>query len=207
VDADNPGPAGKYTGRVKGDILPFYAYVSPDGKFIYGTSGFRSEPVFLADLETVLRSDDLKVAPDLERRLAKLADQAAKDLEANKVGSVLKAAREADAARGFSASKDKIEDLHNQVLALGREKLRDASQLCADGKFDESAAALSGLIRDFKGSDVERAASAANKALDRFKAASKESDPKAVRRLYETILNDCKDATPFWELARAKMNE
>jgi|SRR5579862_4587220 len=207
VDADNPGPAAKFTGQVKGDILPFIAYVSPDGKFISGTSGFRSVPVFLADLEAVLRSDVLKVPADLERKLSKLADQAAKDLEANKVSAVLKAAREAEAARGFSASKDKIDELHSQVLGLGREKLKEASQLCADGKFDESGAALSALIREFKGSEIEHAAVAANKALDRFKAASKESDPKGARRLYEMILNDCKEATPFWELARAKMNE
>jgi hypothetical protein len=207
VDADNPGPAAKYTGQVKGDILPFIAYVSPDGKFISGTSGFRSVPVFLADLEAVLRSDALKVAPELERRLAKLADQAAKDLEANKIPAVVKAAREAEAARGFSASKDKICELYNQLLGVGRERLKEASQLCADGKFDESGAALSALVRDFKGSDLERSAVVATKALDRFKAASKESDPKAARRHYEMILNDSKEATPFWELARAKMNE
>lgn len=207
VDADNPGPAGKYTSQVKGDILPFIAYVGPDGKFISGTSGFRSVQVFLADLEAVLRSDALKVAPELERKLAKAADQAAKDLDANKPAAVLKAVREADAIRGFSASKDKLDELRKQVLGLGRERLKEAAQLCADGKFDESGAALAALSRDFKGSDLERATVVANKALDRFRSAAKESNDKAAKRHYEMILNDCKDATPFWELAKSKLNE
>jgi hypothetical protein len=207
VDADNPGAAEKFMDQVKGDDLPNYVYLTPEGKFISGTSGFRNEKTFLADLEGVMKSDALKVTPELERKLAKTADQAAKDLEAKKYLSVLKAGRDADAARGFSASKDKIEELRNQALALGKERLKGAAQLCADGKFDESGAALSGLIRDFKGSEVDRAATVANKSLDRFKAASKESDAKAARRLYELILMDCKEATPFWELARAKMNQ
>jgi len=206
VDADNPGPAEKFVSQVKGETLPFYAYVSPEGKFISGTSGFRSEKAFIADLQGVIASDALKVAPELERRLAKAADQASKDLDAGKIPAVLKAAREADAARGFSESKDRINELRNQALELGQKKLTEASQLCADGKFDETSAALSSLIRDFKGTDVEHSAGVASKSLDRFKAASKESDVKAAKRLYELILKDCKDATPFWELARTKLN-
>jgi thiol-disulfide isomerase/thioredoxin len=206
VDVDNPGPAEKFLSQVKGDTLPFYAYVSPDGKFISGTSGFRSEKTFLADLQGVIGSDALKVAPELDKRLAKMADQAAKDLEANKIPAVLKAAHEADAIRGFSETKDRINELKNQALEMGKKKLGEAAQLCADGKFDESGAALSSLIRDFKGSDVERSASVASKSLDRFKAASKESDAKAAKRLYEMILKDCKDATPFWDLAKEKLN-
>ena len=207
VDADNPGAAEKFMDQVKGDDLPNYVYLTPEGKFISGTSGFRNEKTFLADLDAVMKNDALKVVPELERKLAKIADQAAKDLEAKKYASVFKAGRDADSARGFSASKDRIEELRNQALALGKERLKGSAQLCADGKFDETGAALSALIRDFKGSDVERAATAANKSLDRFKAASKESDAKAARRLYELILTDCKDATPFWELARSKMNQ
>lgn len=207
VDADNPGAAEKFMDQVKGDDLPNYVYLTPEGKFISGTSGFRNEKTFLADLQGVMRSDALKVAPELDRKLAKIADQAAKDLEAKRYGAVFKAGRDADAARGFSASKDKIEELRNQALALGKERLKGAAQLCGEGKFDECGAALSALLRDFKGSDVERAATVANKSLDRFKAASKESDPKAARRLYELILTDSKEATPFWELARSKMNE
>src|SRR5947208_3445249 len=43
VDADNPGPAEKFLSQVKGNMLPFYAYATPDGKFISGTRGFRRD--------------------------------------------------------------------------------------------------------------------------------------------------------------------
>lgn len=207
VDVDNPGPAEKMLSQVKGNTLPFYAYATPDGKFISGTSGFRSEQAFLADLEGVLKNDALRVPPEFEKKLAKMADQAAKDAEAGKVAAVLKAGRDAEAIRGFSDSKDKIKELSNQAVEKGQQKIKDAAQLCAEGKFDEAGALLSPLARDYKGSDVERAATAAVKALDRLKSAAKESDPKAAKRFYEQILKDCKDAAPFIELAQSKLKE
>src|SRR6185503_14503492 len=109
--------AEKMLGQVKGNTLPFYAYASPDGKFITGTSGFRSKTVFKADLEGVLKSDLLKVPAEFEKKLAKMADQAAKDLEAKKIAAVLKAGRDAAAIRGFSDSKDKIQEQVTQALA------------------------------------------------------------------------------------------
>jgi hypothetical protein len=207
VDADNPGPAEKLVGQVKGNTLPFYAYATPDGKFISGTSGFRSEKVFLADLEGVLKNDQLRVPPEFEKKLAKMADQAAKDFEANKVAAVLKAGRDADAIRGFSDSKDKIKGLSAQILEKGQQKIKEAADLCAEGKFDEASAILSPLVRDYKGSDVERSATAGTKAIDRFKSAAKEADPKAAKRYYEQVVKDCKDAAPFVELAQSKLKE
>jgi hypothetical protein len=125
--------------QVKGNTLPFYAYATPDGKFISGTSGFRSEKVFKADLEGVLKNDALKAPPELEKKLAKMAEQAAKDFEAKKFAAVLKAAKDADAIRGFSESKDKIKDLQAQTLEAGNQKIKEAAQLAGEGKFDDAA--------------------------------------------------------------------
>jgi len=207
VDVDNPGQAEKLFSQVKGSTLPFYAYATPEGKFISGTSGFRNEKTFLADLEGVLKNETLRVPPELEKKLAKMADQAAKDFEGNKIAAVIKAGKDADAIRGFSDSKDKIKELNAQVLARGLEKIKEAAQLCGDAKFDEAAAIVSPLAKDYKGSEVEKAAAAAGKAVDKFKSASKEADAKAAKRFYEQVLKDCKDATPFVELAQAKLKE
>lgn len=207
VDADNPGPAEKFLSQVKGNTLPFYAYATPDGKFISGTSGFRGEKAFLADLDGVLKNEALRVPPELEKKLAKMADQAAKDFEAGKIAAVLKAGRDADAMRGFSDAKDKIKALCGQAADAGLQKIKEAAALCADAKFDEAGALLSPLARDYKGSEVERAATAATKALDRFKSAAKESDPKSAKRFYEQVVKDCKDAAAFVELAEAKLKE
>jgi hypothetical protein len=207
VDADNPGPAEKMLSQVKGNTLPFYAYVSPDAKFISGTSGFRSAKTFKADLEGVLKNDALRVPAELEKKLVKMADQAAKDFEAKKTAAVLKAARDADAIRGFSDSKDKIKELLAQVLEGGQQRIKEAAQLCGDGKFDEAASLLASLAKDYKGTDVERVANAATKAVDRLRSAAKETDAKGARRYYELIVKECKDAAPFVELAEAKLKE
>jgi len=205
VDADNPGPAEKMLGQVKGNILPFYAYVTPEGKFISGTSGFRDEKTFKGDLEAALKSDLMRVPADAEKKLAKIADQAAKDFEAKKVAAVVKAAKDVDAVRGTSESKDKVKDLLAQTLDAGRQKIKEAAELCKDGKFDEAVALLGTLAKDYKGTEVERPAGAATKAAERLRGASKE--PTAAKRMYELIIKECKDAPAFVELAEAKLKE
>jgi hypothetical protein len=205
VDADNPGPAEKMLGKVTGNILPFYAYATPDGKFISGTSGFRNKTAFKADLEGVLKSDLMKVPAEFEKKLAKMADQAAKDFEAKKIPAVIKAARDAAAIRGFSDSKDKIQELMAQTVTAGNDRIKEAAELCKDAKFDEAGAILSALAKDYKGSELEKPAAAATKALDKFKAAAK--DASSAKRNYELVVKECKDAPPFVELAEAKLKE
>lgn len=205
VDCDNPGPAEKMLSQVKGNVLPFYAYATPDGKFITGTSGFRNKAVFKADLEGVLKSDLMRVPAELEKKLAKMADQAAKDLEAKKIPAVIKAARDAAAIRGFSDSKDKIHEALAQAVSAGNDRIKEAAELCKDAKFEEAGAILSAVSKDYKGSELEKPASAATKALDKFKAAAK--DPASGKRNYEQVVKDCKDAPPFVELAEAKLKE
>ena len=205
VDIDSPGAAEKLFSQVKGSTLPFYAYATPDGKFISGTSGFRNVNAFKSDLEGVLKNDALRVPPELEKKLVKMADQAAKDFEAKKIAAVLKASKDADLIRGFSDAKDKIKDLCAQVLESGHQKIKEAADLCKDGKFEEASAALSAMAKDYKGSDLERAVTAATKSLDRFKTAAK--DPANAKRLFEQIVKEGKDAPPFVELAEAKLKE
>ena len=61
VDCDNlPEGANRFRGEIKGNTLPIITYVTPKGRFISGTSGFRNEDVFKADLDSVLASDLLK---------------------------------------------------------------------------------------------------------------------------------------------------
>lgn len=210
VDADNPGPADKILSQVKGNILPFYAYLTSDGKFITGTSGFRDVKTFKADLEGVLKSDLLRVPPEAEKKLAKIADQAAKDFDAKKIAAVVKASKDVDQVRGSSESKDKVKELYAQVIEAGRQKIKEAADLCKEGKFPEAEAIVSALAKDFKGSELERPAAAARKGIDRVKAATKEADAGnkvAAKRAWELVVKECKDAPPFVELAEAKLKE
>jgi hypothetical protein len=210
VDCDNPGKADNILSQVQGNTLPFYAYTTPEGKFISGTSGYRDVKTFKADLEAVLKNDLLRMPPEIEKKLAKIAEQAAKDFEEKKIAAVVKAARDADACRGFSDSKARVRELLAQVIAMGRARIKAAADLCKDGKFDEAGPILAALAKDYKGSELEHAASAANKALGFLKAAAKETEggnAAAAKRQYGFIVKECKNAAPFVELAEARLKE
>lgn len=206
VNIDSPdGNAQKMLSQVQGNILPFFAYATPDGKFISGTSGFRDEAKFKADLDAVLKNPALRVPADVEKKLAKVAEQAAKDFEAGKIAAVFKAAKTAETARGFSESKDKIEELRSKAVENGHAKIKEAADLCRDAKFDEAAGIVSALVKDVKGTELEKPAAAATKGVDRLKGAAK--DASAAKRLCELIVKECKDAPAFVELAEAKLKE
>lgn len=64
VDADNPPEeAVQHLSRVEGRTLPFYAFTTSNGKFLGGTSGYRKETTFKADLDNVLKSAAPKPPP------------------------------------------------------------------------------------------------------------------------------------------------
>ena len=208
INVDSP-PAGaeKLLSQVNGNVLPFFVFATSDAKFVSGTSGFRDVAAFKADIDKAMKSELLKVPAELEKKLAKSAEQIAKDVEAKKVPAAIKAVKAADAVHGFSESKDKIRDLYTQILDGGRQQIQTAADLAKDGKFEEAAALLSTLTKDFKGSDLEKGVAAATKALERVKSASKDSNKTTAKRSYELVVKECKDAPPFVELAEARLKE
>ena len=64
VDADNePEGSVQYLSKVEGDTLPFYAFTTPNGQFLGGTSGYRPEAVFKKTLEKVIHHVKPKAPP------------------------------------------------------------------------------------------------------------------------------------------------
>ena len=210
VDADNPGPASKILSQVQGNTLPFFAYVTPDGKFISGTSGFRDEKAFKADLEGVLASDLLRVPAPLEKKLEKMAEQAAKEAEAGKTTAVIRTARQARGIRGSSPSKDKIAEIYAKTVEEGQAKLKEAAELCGEGKFDDADKLVSAVARDYKGTELDKPAAAAKKALPRLRQAHKDAEAgnkNSAQRNWELVVKDCQDAPAFVALAEEKLKE
>ncbi len=208
INVDSP-PAGaeKLLSQVNGNTLPFFVFATSDAKFVHGSSGYRDVAAFKGDIEKAMKSDLLKVPAEIEKKLAKNAEQMAKDVEAKKIPAAIKAAKSADAVRGFSESKDKIRELYTQVLDGGRREIQAAADLAKEAKFDEAAALLSALSKDFKGSDLDKGLVAAAKALEKVKSASKDANKATAKKTYESIVKDCKDAPPFVALAEARLQE
>ena len=207
INVRAPGAAQRILDKIGPNTLPIYAFLTPDGRLVSHTSGFRDVEVFKADLAAVMKHELLAVPAAADQKLAKMAGQAEDDLKAGRIAGALKTARAAAGVRGFSTAKDRIEAVQRQAVEAGRRKLSEAADLCGQSKFEDALKAAQELAKDFKGTDLERAATAAKKAVDRFKAASKEEDPtgKAARRHYELVVKECQDAAPFVALARSKL--
>lgn len=208
VNVDNaPADVQDILSQVQGNILPFYAYIAPDGKFIAGTSGFRDVKMFKADLQAALKSDLLRLPPAVEKKLQKAADQAAKDLEAKKYAAVIRAAKDAEKFKGVSDARDKLKDLATQAAELGKKAIEEAAGLAKEDKIDEALALAKKLQADFKGTEVETAANDAVKSLDRLKAAladiAKGAKADAKNR-YTLILKEAKDS-PWAAIAEEKL--
>ena len=164
-----PAAAQKILEQVKGNTLPFYVYTTPDGRFITGTSGFRDEGRFKADLEGVLKSDLLKVSAEDEKKLLAAAEQAGKDLEAKKYGAVVKAIQEAEGIKGLSDTKKKLRELLRQALEAGRALLQEADSLVKADKHADAKPIIRRVQTDFRGTELEAPANAAADAIERAK--------------------------------------
>lgn len=207
VDIDKPTKGvQKYLDAVKGQVLPFWAYVTPDGTYISGSSGFRGADDFLADLKSAMTSERMRVPAPVEKALAKSAEQATQDLEEKKNGAVVHAAKEAEKARGYSESKLKLRELLAKAVAAGREVLAAAAEQAKGGDLEGALAAAKPVAADFKGTELDAAAALAVKCLEKFKSAAasvEKGDPAAARRAYAQIAKDAPDS-PYAALAEEK---
>jgi len=187
VNIDKPPPAvEKLFEKVNGNTLPFYVYLAPDGQFISGTSGFRDEQQFKADLEGVLKHESLRPSAEQEKKLAAAGDQAAKDLEAKEYAGVIKAWRDSLTVRGFSDHKKKLKALADKAVDGGRERLKEADALVKADKHAEALVILKKAQSDFRGTELDRPVKA---AIDAIEAVKPSPGPDTVRLKDGTSVN------------------
>lgn len=210
VDIDKPTKGvQKFLDAVKGQVLPFWAYVTPDGTFISGSSGFRNAEDFLADLKSAMTSALMRVPAPVEKTLAKSADQAAKDLEEKKHGAVVRAVKDAEKYRGYSESKLKLRELLTKAVVAGREVLATAAEQAHGGDLEAALATARPVLADFKGTELDAAAALAVKCLEKLKSAAaslEKSDKAAAKRCYAQIAKDAPES-PYAALAEEKAKE
>ncbi|MBI1850431.1 MAG: DUF255 domain-containing protein [Planctomycetes bacterium] len=194
---DVHGVGNKYT-------LPCFVYVTPEGKIIRSTNGFRSVVAFKSDLQAALSSDAMRSPADVEKKLAEAADAATKEFDAKKFGAVIRAAREADGAPGWCDGKVRLRALHDRCEEAATQALEKAAGLAQKGNFDGAKAAVEKLQTDFAGSDTaERGAQAALTSLERLVVAAQANasgDSASARMVYEAIVKDAA-GTPYEAIA------
>jgi hypothetical protein len=167
-----PAEAEKLLSQVGGGALPFFVYATPEGALVWNSKGYRNEVQFKADLESVLRHDLLKASAAADKRLSAAAEQAAKDIEAKKYAAVVKAAKDAEGVKGYSASRKKLQELLSRALAAGRRLLEEADGLVKEGKQAEALPVYRQVQADFRGTELETTAKAGGDAIDRAKSPS-----------------------------------
>ena len=192
-------------GRTYG--LPSYICLTPEGKVVRSTTGYRSVIAFKADLEAALKSESIRAAADVEKKVAEFAEQAAKDFEARKYGSVLQVAREAHQLRGWCEARAMLRGLADRCEEFGRQALEKTVGLTRSGSFDSAAAAAKKAQADFPGSEIERAAGIAVTCIERLQIAAKDQnggDMAGARSLYESIVKEAADS-PYKAIAEEKL--
>jgi hypothetical protein len=208
VNIDSPPvEVKKFLDQVQGQTLPFYAYVTPDGKFIHGTSGFRAVEAFKQDLDKALRSDAMRAPPEVEKKLVQLATQAEKDLEAKRYGAVQRAAKDAEKVKGFSDARVRLQEMQGKALAALRQALDETAALAKDGKLDDALVSARRQLNDFRGTEVEAASVTAVKSIERLKAAAgnaEKGDKAGARHVYQLIQKEAPDS-PYAAIAAERL--
>lgn len=109
--------------------LPFVGFVTYDGKWVGGYSGFRDSPEFLKALEEAEQSPLIQATDAVRKKLAALVERAEKAAEKGDWKGVMAAARDAAKLKGRCPERS--------TLAATTKKARD----WATARFDEAVKA------------------------------------------------------------------
>ncbi len=204
---DPPGVEEKilffFTEKFEGaPSLPFAAWVTHDFKYVHGFHGGRTLAQFEKDLEIVEASPLVPASIEVEKKLAKLADKAAKAAEKKTWSAVLAAGRDGAKLKGRCPQREEL------VAAV--EEARDWAASRFDWVEDTVASAqdlkplrtaLKSVQKQFKGEPEAKTAKLGLKAVDAFARIASQDGEKAgkAREKAAATFKDTRWATLFEE--------
>jgi hypothetical protein len=113
--------------------LPFVAFLTPDGVWVDGYSGYKDAPALLEVINTVEKSPLLDATPAVARRLEKVAKAATDAAEKGNWKAVLAAAREAGKSTGRCPERTAIKAAERQAREWAAEQFETAVQTARSG--------------------------------------------------------------------------
>jgi hypothetical protein len=182
-DAAEPGVAQLFTSNMPGArSLPFVAFLTPDGRWIDGYSGWKEEAELLEVILRAEKSPLLNAEPAIRKQLEKAAAAAAGATEKGNWKPVLDAAREATKTVGRCPERTAIKTALQSARAWAEKELGSAADE-ARTQLDlvEPRKRLAQVKKHFAGEPEAADADAGTKAMQRLtqiREAEKLPNPK-----------------------------
>ena len=185
--------------------LPFVAFVTHDGKWVEGYSGFKRPNDFLVVLKKAEDTPYLKATPAVQKTLASLVAKSEKAAKKGDWRMVLKSGLAADKSTGRCPERTQMTALVESARAWAAAQFKSAIKLAQSGG-DLAAAkkALSSVKKHFSGQPQAAAAQTGIKALQRLTKIRKvEAAGSAPEGLREKAVRDFKE-TPWTAMFEKK---
>jgi hypothetical protein len=146
--------------------LPFAGFLTPDLKWVGGWAGYKDEAAVLEVLDAVEKSPLLDAPEAGKKKLAGLAEKAARAAEKGEWKAVLAAKREGADVRGRCAGRDTIESLVRKAHDWADGRFAEAIGAAqAGGDLTPARAALNDVKKQFAGEPEYAEAETGLKAL------------------------------------------
>jgi len=173
--------------------LPFVGFVTHDGKWVAGYSGYKDAAAFLEIVKTAEESPYLKATPAVQKKLAALAARAGKAAERDDWKTVLKAAADAAKTTGRCPERDALAALVKKARAWAAVQLDEVVKAARSGG-DLTAArkVLEDVRRQFAREPEADDAADGIKALKRLGSiVAAEASGNAASGIREKAARDC----------------
>jgi len=152
------------------NMLPFAAFVTHDGKWVGGFSGFRDAAEFLKVLDAAEQSPLIQASEATRKKLGGLADKATKAAEAGDWKTVATACREAAKSSGRCPERKALVALRKKAGAWASGRLDEAVAAARAGDVAKAQAAIADVRKQLAGDPEADDADTGTKALRRLAA-------------------------------------
>jgi len=147
------------------NMLPFAAFITHDGKWVGGYSGYRDTEAFLKVLKEAEDTPYLKASKAVQKKLAGLADRAAKAAEKGDWKTVMRAVQDAAKTTGRCPERDALAGIEKRARAWAVQQLEAAVKAARSGDLDAAEKALDLVRKQFSGEPEAAEATEGQKAL------------------------------------------
>lgn len=148
--------------------LPFVAFVTHDGKWVGGFSGFKDAAAFVGVLESAEESPLLQATKAVQAKLATLATKATKASEAGDWKTVVASCREAAKTTGRCPERKTLAGLRKSAGAWAAGRFDEAVAAARAGDAAKAQAAIADVRKHFAGEPEADDADTGTKALRRL---------------------------------------
>jgi hypothetical protein len=202
--SDCDAPEGDISSMMRDNLkgastLPFVGFVTHDGKWVGGFSGYKDTAEFAKALEAAEQSPLIRASDATRKKLAALVEKATKAAEAADWKGVVAAAREGGKTTGRCAERKALAGLMKQARAWASGRLDEAVKAAQTGDYAKAQEAIADVKKHLAGepeaADAELGAKAVRK-LSQVPAGDVAARNRAAKEFMDTRWDAAFEAKP-----------